>query len=75
LIRAQMRLGAGLIALGALSVPRAAMTGCEDTWLDEALEILTAAWFGTPVHHHGRALRSELAEQTRAGSCLFSGVR
>jgi hypothetical protein len=51
------------------------MTGCEDTWLDEALGILTAAWFGTPVHHHGQALRSELAEQTRVGSCLFSGVR
>ena len=51
------------------------MTGCEDTWLDEALEILTAAWFGTPVHHYGRALHGELAEQTGAGSCLFSGVR
>jgi hypothetical protein len=51
------------------------MTGYEDTWLDEALEILTAAWFGTPVHHHGQALRSELAEQTSVGSCLFSGVR
>ena len=29
------------------------MTGCEDTWLDEALEILTAAWSGEPVHYHG----------------------
>jgi hypothetical protein len=39
------------------------MTGCEDTWLDEALEILTAAWSGTRVHHRGRALHGELAEQ------------
>jgi FAD/FMN-containing dehydrogenase len=40
----------------------AAMTGCEDTWLDEALEILTAAWFGTPVHitagHYAASSRS-----------------
>ena len=43
------------------------MTGCKDTWLDEALEILTAAWSGPPVR--------QLAEQTRAGSCRYSGVR
>src|SRR4030095_15536136 len=35
-------------------------------WLEEALEILTAAWSGAPVRHRAMARHREFAEQTRA---------